>query len=73
VDGLTWIKGEPTTPGWYLLQFSGGDRFVVVKAFYDEENIFRMEDQNNMGYVCDVVDVIMSYLPIPEPPPRTNG
>lgn len=65
-----WIDGEPEKPGWYLLQFSGGDRFVVVRAFIDDENIFRMEDQNDLGYVKDVVDVITSFLPIPEPPER---
>ncbi len=66
-----WVKGQPTNPGWYLLEFSGGDRFVVVKAFYDEESEgeLRLEDQNsNMGcYINDVVDVIVAFLPIPEP------
>lgn len=65
-----WLKGEPTEPGWYLLEFSGGDRFVVVRAFIDDDNIFRLEDQNDFGYVADVVDVITKYLPIPDPDPR---
>jgi hypothetical protein len=69
-----WIQGEPKTPGYYLLEFSGGDRFVVVNAFIDDENVFRMEEvtYGPAGYVEDTTDVITQHLPIPKPLPKDS-
>lgn len=64
---MYWKEGEPKIPGWFVLEFSGGDRFVVVHAFYDGDFIFRMEDANTGAYVHDVVDIIINHYPIPWP------
>lgn len=76
-----WCLGQPDFPGWYLLEFSGGDRFVVVRAFYDDDGNGRtvpgqfpkllMEDQGDKhrAYVNDVVDTIVQHLRIPPVPP----
>lgn len=75
--GLNWIPGEPKTPGYYLLEFSGGDRFVVVNAYFDVEEMFRMEDADKGGFVMeqfttggwvkDTTDIITQHLLIPKP------
>ena len=61
----SWTARQPQKPGWYVLEFDEGERFVVALAFQDENATFRLEDQNTKGYISDPVS---RHLCIPSPP-----
>jgi hypothetical protein len=60
----SWHDGPPTRPGYYLLQFAKGDRFVTARYYTNEFGEKCLENQNNHGYISDPVQ---RHLEIPKP------
>lgn len=63
-----WQKGEPKESGWYVLEFSSGDRFVVAQGLRTASPVLVLENVNTGAYISDSP---VRHLSIPSPQGKT--